>query len=82
MTPTATLPALRLGEYLAVEEGGQVLVFPLPAGGLRIGRNPSVGLSLEDRPSRAATRSSSTTSTAPASSTTARATAWSSAAGA
>ncbi len=48
MTPTATLPALRLGEYLAVEEGGQVLVCPLPAGGLRIGRNPSAGLSLED----------------------------------
>ncbi len=48
MTPTATLTALQLGEYLAVEAGAEVAVFRLPAGTLHIGRNPSAGLNLED----------------------------------
>jgi hypothetical protein len=33
-----TVPALELGEYLAVEDGTQVVLVPIPAGALHIGR--------------------------------------------
>jgi pSer/pThr/pTyr-binding forkhead associated (FHA) protein len=43
-----TQPALELGEYLAVEDGSEVVLLTLPAGALRIGRSTSAGLSLDD----------------------------------
>ena len=43
-----TLPALDLGEYLAVEDGSEVVLITLPAGALHIGRSPSAGLTLDD----------------------------------
>jgi pSer/pThr/pTyr-binding forkhead associated (FHA) protein len=43
-----THPALQLGEYLAVEDGAEVVVLPLLVGVLHIGRSPSAGLSLDD----------------------------------
>jgi pSer/pThr/pTyr-binding forkhead associated (FHA) protein len=44
----ATHPALDLGEYLAVEDGSQVILLPIPAGVLHIGRSPAAGLTLDD----------------------------------
>ena len=44
----ATHPALDLGEYLAVEDGAQVVLLPIPAGVLHIGRAPAAGLTLDD----------------------------------
>ena len=39
-------PALDPGEYLAVEDGSQVILLPLHAGVLHIGRGPAAGLTL------------------------------------
>jgi pSer/pThr/pTyr-binding forkhead associated (FHA) protein len=47
-TAFATRPALDLGEYLAVEDGSQVILFPIPPGVLHIGRSPAAGLTLDD----------------------------------
>ena len=44
----ATHPAPDLGEYLAVEDGSQVILLPIPAGVLHIGRSPAAGLTLDD----------------------------------
>jgi pSer/pThr/pTyr-binding forkhead associated (FHA) protein len=41
-------PALDPGEYLAVEDGSQVVLLPLPAGVLHIGRSLGAGLTLDD----------------------------------
>jgi pSer/pThr/pTyr-binding forkhead associated (FHA) protein len=41
-------PALDPGEYLAVEDGAQVVLLPLPTGVLHIGRSPAAGLTLDD----------------------------------
>jgi pSer/pThr/pTyr-binding forkhead associated (FHA) protein len=43
-----THPALDDGEYLAVEDGSQVVLLPLPAGVLHIGRSVKTGLTLDD----------------------------------
>ena len=43
-----THPALDDGEYLAVEDGSQVVLLPLPAGVLHIGRSVNAGLTLDD----------------------------------
>jgi pSer/pThr/pTyr-binding forkhead associated (FHA) protein len=43
-----TVPALDLGEYLAVEDGTQVVLVPIPAGALHIGRSTAAGLTLDD----------------------------------
>lgn len=43
-----THPALDLGEYLAVEDGSQVVLLPLPDGVLHIGRSATAGLTLDD----------------------------------
>jgi pSer/pThr/pTyr-binding forkhead associated (FHA) protein len=43
-----THPALDNGEYLAVEDGAQVILLPLPAGVLHIGRSPAADLTLDD----------------------------------
>ena len=40
--------ALDLGEYLAVEDGTQVVLVPIPAGALHIGRSTAAGLTLDD----------------------------------
>jgi pSer/pThr/pTyr-binding forkhead associated (FHA) protein len=45
---TWTAPALDLGEYLAVEDGTQIVLVPIPAGVLHIGRSPAAGLTLDD----------------------------------
>jgi pSer/pThr/pTyr-binding forkhead associated (FHA) protein len=45
---TRTVPALDLGEYLAVEDGGQIVLVPIQAGVLHIGRSPAAGLTLDD----------------------------------
>jgi pSer/pThr/pTyr-binding forkhead associated (FHA) protein len=41
-------PALDAGEYLAVEDGSQVILLPLPEGVLHIGRSTAAGLTLDD----------------------------------
>ena len=41
-------PALGLGEYLAVEDGEQVVVLPIPEHVLHIGRSTTAGLTLDD----------------------------------
>jgi len=43
-----TLPALDHGEYLAVEDGSEVILLPIPAGALHIGRGTAAGLTLDD----------------------------------
>jgi len=43
-----THPALDLGEYLAVEDGSEVVLLRIPAGVLHIGRSPAAGLTLDD----------------------------------
>jgi pSer/pThr/pTyr-binding forkhead associated (FHA) protein len=43
-----THPALDAGEYLAVEDGAQVVLLPVPAGVLHIGRSTAAGLTLDD----------------------------------
>jgi pSer/pThr/pTyr-binding forkhead associated (FHA) protein len=43
-----TFPALDRGEYLAVEDGTQVVLVPIPAGPLHIGRSTAAGLTLDD----------------------------------
>ena len=45
---TATLPALALGEYLAVEDGEQVVIVPIVEDLLHIGRSTMAGLTLDD----------------------------------
>jgi pSer/pThr/pTyr-binding forkhead associated (FHA) protein len=45
---TRTVPALDLGEYLAVEDGTQIVLVPIPAGVLHVGRSPAAGLTLDD----------------------------------
>jgi pSer/pThr/pTyr-binding forkhead associated (FHA) protein len=44
----ATHPALDLGEYLAVEDGAQVILLPIQAGVLHVGRSSAAGLTLDD----------------------------------
>lgn len=41
-------PALDPGEYLAVEDGSQVVLLPLHVGVLHIGRSAGMGLTLDD----------------------------------
>lgn len=41
-------PALELGEYLAVEDGTQVVLLPIPSDVLHIGRSTAAGLTLDD----------------------------------
>jgi pSer/pThr/pTyr-binding forkhead associated (FHA) protein len=43
-----TRPALDAGEYLAVEDGAQVVLLSVPAGVLHIGRSTAAGLTLDD----------------------------------
>jgi pSer/pThr/pTyr-binding forkhead associated (FHA) protein len=45
---TGTHPALELGEYLAVEDGDQVVLLPIPEDVLHIGRSRAAGLTLDD----------------------------------
>ena len=45
---SGTHSALELGEYLAVEDGDQVVVLPIPRAVLHIGRGPAAGLTLDD----------------------------------
>lgn len=41
-------PALDQGEYLAIEDGEDVVILPLTSLVLRIGRSPAAGLTLDD----------------------------------
>jgi pSer/pThr/pTyr-binding forkhead associated (FHA) protein len=41
-------PALELGEYLAVEDGAQVVLLPIPRDVLHLGRSTASGLTLDD----------------------------------
>jgi pSer/pThr/pTyr-binding forkhead associated (FHA) protein len=43
-----SLPALDQGEYLAIEDGEDVVILPLTAFVLRIGRSAAAGLTLDD----------------------------------
>jgi pSer/pThr/pTyr-binding forkhead associated (FHA) protein len=45
---SGTHPALGLGEYLAVEDGDQVVLLPIPEHVLHIGRSMAAGLTLDD----------------------------------
>lgn len=45
---SGTHPVLDLGEYLAVEDGTEVVVLPIPGGVLHIGRSTAAGLTLDD----------------------------------
>jgi pSer/pThr/pTyr-binding forkhead associated (FHA) protein len=45
---SGTHPALELGEYLAVEDGAQVVLLPIPREVLHIGRSTAAGLTLDD----------------------------------
>jgi pSer/pThr/pTyr-binding forkhead associated (FHA) protein len=45
---SGTHPALALGEYLAVEDGTEVVVLPIPPDVLHIGRSTATGLKLDD----------------------------------
>ena len=43
-----SVPALDPGEYLAVEDGAQLVLVPIRAGALHIGRSTTAGLTLDD----------------------------------
>jgi pSer/pThr/pTyr-binding forkhead associated (FHA) protein len=43
-----SLPALDHGRYLAVEDGGEVVILPVGGPTLRIGRGSAAGLTLDD----------------------------------
>lgn len=43
-----SVPALHQGEYLAIEDGEDIVILPLTAPVLRIGRSPAAGLTLDD----------------------------------
>jgi pSer/pThr/pTyr-binding forkhead associated (FHA) protein len=43
-----TVPALDPGEYLAVEDGTQIVLVPIRAGSLHIGRSTTAGLTIDD----------------------------------
>jgi pSer/pThr/pTyr-binding forkhead associated (FHA) protein len=43
-----SLPALHQGQYLAIEDGEEVVILPLSGPMLQIGRSPAAGLTLDD----------------------------------
>jgi pSer/pThr/pTyr-binding forkhead associated (FHA) protein len=43
-----SVPALDHGEYLAIEDGEDIVILPLSVLVLRIGRSPAAGLTLDD----------------------------------
>ena len=43
-----SVPALHQGDYLAIEDGDDVVILPLNVLVLRIGRSPAAGLTLDD----------------------------------
>jgi hypothetical protein len=45
----ARVPRLAPGWYLAVEDGEELAVLPVPFGSLHVGRSPSADLTFEDR---------------------------------
>ena len=42
------IPALDRGDYVAIEDGEDIVILPLTALVLRIGRSPAAGLTLDD----------------------------------
>ena len=48
VTRSAPIPPSTLGEYLAIEDGAQVVLLPVPVGILHIGRSSAAGLTLDD----------------------------------
>ena len=43
-----SMPALQQGDYLAIEDGDDIVILPLNVFVLRIGRSPAAGLTLDD----------------------------------